>query len=185
MRKLTILVDMDDTIEDLLTPWLEHLNKKYGTNVRRYDVSDWNLTKAFPLLTARQVYAPLYDDTLWRNVIPIDGAKEALHRLMRDGHDIYIVTSSNYQTLSVKMEEVLFKYFPFLSWDNVIIASNKQIINGDVMIDDGVHNLIGGGYIKLLFDAPHNREFDAEGNGMIRVYNWGQIYTMLCAIAEV
>ena len=28
------------------------------------------------------------------------------------------------------------------------------------MIDDGIHNLIGGEYKKILFDAPYNRSFD-------------------------
>jgi hypothetical protein len=43
------------------------------------------------------------------------------------------------------------------------------MIRGDVLIDDGIHNLEGGDYKKILFTAAHNRNYDAEANGMIRV----------------
>ena len=73
------------------------------------------------------------------------------------------------------MEDLLFRWFPFITWDQVIIAKRKQLIRGDVLIDDGIHNLEGGEYIKILMTAPHNRSYDAEGNGMIRVNSWKEI----------
>ena len=111
----------------------------------------------------------------WKTVEPIPGAAEALQRLMRDGHDVYIVTATTYRSVPEKMDDLLFRYFPFLSWDQVIITRNKQMIRGDVLIDDGIHNLEGGDYAKILMTAPHNRDYDAKANGMIRVENWDQI----------
>ena len=40
---------------------------------------------------------------------------------------------------------------------------------------DGVHNLEGGDYAKILVTAPHNIDYDAEANGMIRVKDWDEI----------
>ena len=77
------------------------------------------------------------------------------------------------------MEDLLFKWFPFLSWDQVIITFRKQLIKGDVLIDDGVHNLEGGDYKKILMTAPHNRNYDAEAHGMIRVHNWDEILQVI------
>ena len=111
MRHLTILVDMDDTIENLAEAWVAYLN--------------------------------------------------ARHKLIADGHTVLIVTTSNYQTLAAKMEQVLFHYFPFLTWNDVIITAHKQLIKGDVLVDDGIHNLEGGDYFKILMTAPHNRNYDA------------------------
>lgn len=37
MKKLTILIDMDDTLEDLLGAWVSYLNTQYGTNVHKED----------------------------------------------------------------------------------------------------------------------------------------------------
>ena len=55
---------------------------------------------------------------------------------------------------------------------------------GDVMIDDGQHNLIGGTYKGFLMTAPHNRNYDAEANGLIRVNNWPEIYELIRRMAE-
>ena len=83
------------------------------------------------------------------------------------------------------MDDLLFRRFPFISWDQVIITSRKQLIKGDVLIDDGIHNLEGGDYIKILMTAPHNRDYDAEGNGMIRVHNWKQIKEVIDQLSGV
>lgn len=184
MRKLTILVDMDDTIEYLLKEWVEWLNARHGLNVSVDDVRCWNIAEAFPELTAEQVYDPLYYHELWMRVKPMPDAQEVLKKLIEDGHEVYITTSSNYSTIATKITWVLFRYFPYICWDHVIVAAKKQMIRGDVMVDDGPHNLEGGDYEKLLMNAPHNRDYDEKSHGMTRVFNWSEIYDEICAIAD-
>lgn len=139
MRQLKILVDMDDTIEYLLFAWVDCLNKRYGLSVKYSDIHEWNICTAFPTLTAEQVYAPLVEDDFWTTVEPIPDASEVLQWAMEQGHEVYIVTASAYETIKSKMENVLFKYFPFISWKNVFIAHHKQMIRGDILIDDAPH----------------------------------------------
>lgn len=167
-KKLTILVDMDDTIENLLVHWVAMLNELYGTSVDVENVRSWFLQEAFPELTQEQVYAPLKTDELWLRVTPKPDAQEYLKRLRDDGHEIFITTSSAYQTVPVKMERVLFRYFPGITWSQVILASTKQMIRGDVMVDDGPHNLEYGAYYKILMDAPHNRNYTPQAYGVCR-----------------
>ena len=97
---------------------------------------------------------------------------------------LYIVTASLYQTLPEKMDEVLFRYFPYISWDHVIVTHNKHLIHGDVLVDDGPHNLSGGSYRKILFEAPHNREFDETSIGAMRARSWEEVYGIISAMAE-
>lgn len=172
---MRILIDMDDVLENFSEAWINALNEEYGTDVDVNEARDWKMEKSFPDLTPAQIYAPLYDDAFWLTVRPIPGASEALERLIAEGNEIYVVTASNYTTLKTKMEDVLFRFYPFLDWRNVIVAYRKQMICGDVLIDDGPHNLVGGDYVKILYDAPHNRDFDAEGNGVIRAGSWDEI----------
>lgn len=176
---MKILVDMDDVLENLSEAWIGYLNNEYGTDVDRDTVRDWDMRLSFPDLTPAQIYAPLYDDEFWLTVRPIPGAAEALEKIIADGHEVYVVTASNYTTIKTKMEEVLFKYYPFLDWRNVIVAYNKQMIRGDVMIDDGPHNLVGGDYGKILLDAPHNRNFDEKSYGVFRAKNWDDVLHIL------
>lgn len=53
------------------------------------------------------------------------------------------------------------------------------MINADVLVDDGVHNLENGNYIKILVSASHNASYDAKVNGMYRVNNWEEIYKLI------
>ena len=183
-KTFTILVDMDDTIEYLLREWLNWLNTRYARDVHEEDINDWNIMLAYPGLTDTQVYAPLFFEELWKRVKPMPDAVEYLKLLHDEGHEIYIVTSSNFHTIEMKLTEVLFKNFPFIDEDHVIVARKKQMIRGDIMIDDGPHNLIGGEYIKILMTAAHNRGFDAKANGMIRVHNWSEIYTIISGMGR-
>lgn len=85
-----------------------------------------------------------------------------------------MVTASGYRTCKTKVERLL-ELFPFLDWEHIIITSNKQMVRGDVLIDDGPHNLVGGEYFKILFDRPHNRSFDHVANDTLRVSTWEEI----------
>lgn len=183
-NKLTILIDMDDTIEDLVCKWVELLNHRYNLSVSKDDIVDWNISTFFPTLTKDEVYSVLDEDELWANVQPKVGAVEYVKRLVDDGHNVFICTSSGYKHLRSKMDLVLFKYFPYLTWSNVIITSNKQMVRADILIDDGVHNLIGGSYFKILMNSPNNSSYDAKSNGMIRVYNWKEAYFCACAYVQ-
>lgn len=184
MKPLTIFIDMDDTIEYLLKGWVDWLNAKHGTDVDWTSIRTWDMTKAFPTLNKMQVYEPLYVDDFWDWVKPIPYATEMIHQLIVDGHKVFIVTASTYETLAAKMDKVLFRYFPYLTFDNVIVTSNKQLLNGDVLIDDGIHNLVGGSYAKLIMDAPHNRGFDEKAYDMRRVHSWEEIYPLICEMAK-
>lgn len=176
---MTILVDMDDTIENLSEIWVSYLNEKYGLSVNLDDVNDWNMAKFFPDIKPSAVYEALNDRELWEKVTPLPGAQDALLKLKEDGHEVYIVTSSYFTTVEAKVLEVLEKYFPFIPWNHVIICSNKQMIRGDVMIDDAPHNLIDGDYIRIMPTAPHNRGFNAAAHGICRVDSWEETLELI------
>ena len=176
---MTILVDMDDTIEQLLAALVRKANERFRRSVTVDEITDWTIVCAYPGLEKRQILELMYEPGFWDTVEPVPGAADALKYLMDEGHQVYIVTATEFENVPAKMERVLFRYFPFLSRDQVIITGNKQMIRGDVLIDDGIHNLEGGEYRKILFTAPYNKDYDAEANGMIRVHNWDEILRVI------
>ncbi len=171
---MRILVDMDDTIEFLLQELVKRTNRKYHQNVSAEDVKDWAIAPAFEGLTKQQILETADEPGFWRSVKPVPGAAEALKHFMDEGHEVYIVTASEMKDLKDKMQDLLFRCFPFLSWSQVIVTCHKQLIRGDVLIDDGIHNMEGGEYRKILFTAPYNRDYNAEANDMIRVDTWDE-----------
>lgn len=184
MKRLTILIDMDDVLEDLVGCWISELNRKHGTKVTIEDVTDWKIAKFFPTLSSEELYEPLFDPNMWSRLEAMPNAPETVKRLVDDGHTIRVVTATHYGTVLPKMKRFLSMY-PFLKWEDVIIASDKSLIAGDVIIDDAPHNLeTSKCRIKLLFDRPHNRKYPAEANGMCRVKTWAQIQSRIEKIIE-
>ena len=180
---MRILVDMDDTIEMLIEELVKRTNRKYHQHVAVEDVKDWAIAPAFEGLTKQQILDTADEPDFWRSVKPVPGAAEALKHFMDEGHEVYIVTATEMRHVKDKMQDLLFRYFPFLTWSQVIITCHKQLIRGDVLIDDGIHNLEGGEYRKILFTRPYNLHYDAEANGMIRVNTWDEIAAIIDSMA--
>lgn len=176
---MTILVDMDDTIEQLLEAWVKRANEKYHRNVSVDEITGWNVSAPYTGISREEIYGVIYEPGFWAGVKPMPGAAEALKHFMDEGHQVYIVTATEIEHVEEKMKQLLFRYFPFLCWKQVIITGRKQMIRGDVLIDDGIHNLEGGSYRKILFSAPHNRSYDAEANDMIRVHGWDDVVRII------
>lgn len=175
----TICIDMDDTIEDLLPAWLKWLSGEYHLERTVDDVTGWDILGLFPFLTPEQIYAPLFSADFWKNVKPKEDAIYYIKKLIEDGHDVYVCTASHYSSVDHKMREVLEKHFPFIDYRHIIVAYNKQMIKCDIMIDDGIHNLVGGDYLKILYNAKHNAMCDCESEHIRRASSWEEIYNIV------
>ncbi len=182
MKKLIILCDADDTIEELSFHWIEELNRKHHKTVKKEDIKTWDMLSAYPDLTEEEVFAPIHRKEFWDQITPIENSGYYLQKLLEDGHDLYIVTATNYKTSDAKVAKLL-ELFPFLKDKNIIVSHNKQLIQGDVLIDDGVHNLLNGNYAKLLFHQPNNAAFDEKSYDITRVFSWEEIYETICQMA--
>jgi len=183
MKHLKVLCDADDTIENLMEPWANAINNKFKVSVNWRDIDCWNVSKFFPMLTREQVYSPIYDNVFWESIEPMPGAEKFIHSILNDGHELYIITATNYQTCGSKIKKIL-EMFPELKWENFIIATNKQLVNGDILIDDAPHNLVGGSYRKVLFDRPHNHKFNEKEAGIKRVFTLEEAYWEVRKLAE-
>ena len=181
---ITILIDIDDTVEDLLGAWCKCLNEKYNLSVHPEEVTDWDIAKFFPTLTKEQVFEPLHTEHFWKTVEPKDEAVKYVKQLIDDGFNVYLCTTTDYRNVKPKFEYIIMKHFPFISWQQVIVAGRKQMIKADFLIDDGVHNQEGGDYIKILVSTPHNRGYDAKANGMVRSENWKFTYDTVISLAK-
>lgn len=176
---LTILTDIDDVLNNLCSAWCEWLNKEYDTSISADDVTEWDISKFFPALSKEQVFEPLHIDSFWETVkVRLDAIKY-VKKLFDEGYDIYLCTSTDYRNIKIKYELLIEKYFPYIGWNHVIVVHNKQMVKADYLIDDAPHNLEGGSYKKLLFTAPHNKNYNAELNGIVRVNNWREIYEII------
>lgn len=188
--KIIICVDMDDTIENLIETWIEELNIKYNKSYSIEDIKEWDVTKCLDL-TEDEIFSVLGDNNLYDKILPYEDAQYYLEKLNSDNRfEIYIMTNTYYKVFSYKIENVLFKYFPFLKSNQIICISNKQLVNCDVLIDDYDLNLINGVYDKILISKPYNvscitkdinniKKRDCKPSIIKRTDNWKDIYNYI------
>ena len=185
-KDITILVDMDDVLTDLITPWINMINKKYNINRSISSVTEWHLNNIFKkeinngLFTRDDIYNILYEHELWDNVKPIKDAQKSLKYLYDAGYNVIICTATDYKIAQYKFDNCLLKYFPFINKKDIIITDRKELVRGDILIDDSADNILKFPGYGILFDKPHNKKLLTDNyNNKIRAKDWVDIMSII------
>ena len=176
MKIRTIAVDIDDVLIGLLDAWLDYLNNKHNLSVKRDMVINWDMHRVYPTLTDEELYGVLKEPEFWESVTPLRYARPYLYKLYKENYKIILVTASHYSTLVPKFDLVLFAYFNFLNYKDVIVCNDKYLIDADVLIDDNPENFVGFKGYKILVTAPYNTTcskdfYDYRVNNLKEAYN--------------
>lgn len=168
MKKITILLDLDDVLNNQNEVWVNALNQKYGRHVSVEDIADWDMRLAFPGLSDEELYGPAYRGDLVGNMIAAEDAATYTNMWYENGHDLYVVTSTSAENAEAKIQW-LFKNYRWFDRDRFIMCHHKNLIFGDVLIDDAPHNLkdmkwtgANPNCVCVCMDKPWNRGAENE-----------------------
>ena len=174
-RKITLLIDQDDVLAEYISGVTEAYNAKYGTNKKASDCITWNLYNIF----GEEVDTVMHEPELFRHLKPVVHALEVFERLYKSNlFEMYIVTAA--QSCSVEAKHQWLKEFmPYFPHERVIICRKKNMIRGDFLLDDGMHNIedfstTGG--TPIIFERPHNVDC---GEHYYRVKNWLEFESLI------
>lgn len=187
MQKVFV-TDMDDVLNELLDSWLLFLNTKYQCNVKREDVVDWDMAKAYPNLTPDQIYGVLREEALWKHVRPKYDAIFYINKIRALGIKVLVATASSYNTIQTKVVNALLPYFEF-SFKDIIMISDKSLLRCDWIVDDYHENIKNSQGVRILFNAPYNKDCNPSYYDY-RVDNWERIYgivesQVVCKATEI
>ena len=177
-NRLTILVDWDDVLNDLMPKALEMLNASRGTSYTLESFPEFDFSKYLPEADSNALHTLFLSNDLWKALRPTNGSQETLKRMMEDGHEVLIVTSTHFSNIAWKMEW-LERYFPFVRWDQVIVTSRKDKVRGDWLIDDNPHHIKRHPYGRVCIDKPWNRWLNDDVYDIIRVKNLSEAYAAI------
>ena len=174
-QKQTILIDLDNVLNNLQSIWLSLYNTKYNDNISCNDITSWDITKFVKPEAVEDIYELLKTPNLFSELVqPKPGSIEAT-QILSKYYDLYIVTACTYPQNIVEKFKWIEKYYPHISLDNIITAKNKSLIVGDYIIDDYHNNLISSKCnTKILFSMPHNMFCEIDDD-IIRVSTWDEI----------
>lgn len=165
-NKPILLVDLDDTITDLVTDWIRIYNETYGDNLKVENVTEWNIGKF--TLVGEKMYDILKNPNLFKNVKIRTGATETLE-WANEYFNIQIVSATSPYTYLDKANWVK-EHLPFLA-DSFSAIIPKYLLKGDIMIDDKPDNLEYFDGLSIVFDRPWN----SDNKKYLRVKDWETI----------
>lgn len=177
---MIIYLDMDETLVNLVDPWLEYLNSKAGTDFSRKNTTAYSVEQSFEdKLSRTAIFKPFKTKGFWVNLPPFVGAIPFVEQLHKD-HTVYLATIPALgKVCAYEKEKWMAKHLPFLTRDRLILCHHKYLLRGDILLDDNPKYLSNFTGKRLLFDKPWNRNdqllkegFDPER--FIRIHSYGE-----------
>ncbi len=190
--KPIIVVDIDDVISDSAVAFIEHSNKRWGTNLTIDDYKEhwaemWKISHEETHGRALEYHAAGHHSAY----LPILGAKEALEQLKRNFKLVIITTRRS--SISQLTNEWIKKYYSDIFDDIVFTGFFDQLKKGSVrltkgelvknigakyLIDDQLRHIEAAsklGITCLLFgNYPWNKA-GALPENVTRVINWEEV----------
>lgn len=141
MKKLTILIDIDSIVANLSDDWFGAYNKEYDDNLHMSKADLWHTHQIVKPECGKQIYDYITPE-LVRNLKPLDGAVETVNNLKEDGHRIVFVTAvfRPEENSNARVQWIM-EHFPWATIYDFFIGGPKDLVKGDVFIDDAPHNL--------------------------------------------
>lgn len=171
---MRILLDIDYCIAPLHDEWLKRYNRDFDDNLTSEQITEWNMEKFVKPECGKYIYSYLSAPDLYDDMTPSPASITAVALLNAYGYDVRFVTSG------VSQSKINFLYrHNFINSDkDFVIAADKSLIIGDVLVDDYDENLRTFRGAGILFDAPHNRHAKVG----YRIYNWIQAVDTILTI---
>jgi 5'(3')-deoxyribonucleotidase len=171
------IVDIDGVLAEQVTPMLEILNPQLGLNLTKEDITVYD-QKVGDIDIGEWLRRKMTDPD-WIVELPlIPFAAEGVAVLRNIGK--VMIATSRPKLGCWATEEWLTRNQIFV--DGLMFTPNKELLPGDVLIDDSPQNIIMFGRTEgfgLLFDQPWNRNFDFADPEIKRVYGWKNIIDLL------
>ncbi len=155
---MRILLDMDEVLAKTVYRWVELYNEEWGDDLEFHEVKSWAVHHWVKPECGERVYEILDRPGFFCDVPVYENADLAVRNLVDAGHDVVIVTATPKSSWNAFPEkrEWLKRNFPFVPEKNLISAHRKDLIVGDILCDDGLHNLVDFPGISVCMERPWN-----------------------------
>jgi len=173
---MVILMDVDEPIFMLTKRWVALYNQDSGDNLNWRDVVRWPIEEFVRPDYMVRIFDYLKKPELYEGIEVTPGAQEGIELIRSAGHRIVYTTAGLSPT---KFDELIRR--GFLPSDrskaekDYIVSRDKNLIRGDLLVDDGFHNVVSFPGRAILFDAPHN----AQETWKDRAIGWDGVLQLL------
>ena len=189
-----IYLDIDDTLADHTSEFVNYINEKYKINLNKNELKDHDcrnlLFSKFNLHS--EIFREFHKSSNFKKINPMDGSLSIITDISKF-HNLFLITGRPFDLKDVT-ENWVSNFFPncfsnlYITQqfpnDGEIKGPNKleicQKLKCSIAIDDDpltALKMANDGMSVLLFDQPWNK--DIEHEKITRVFNWQQINNLL------
>ena len=173
--RMTTALDVDDVLLECVPYAIKLANEKYNFDppLTIHEVDRWG-----KLGTRADVIFEFFTEEFFRTQPVIEGAREFVRKLSKMT-EVFICTSVYPQFMSIRAEMIM-KEFPEIPPENIYMASRKDKLNVDFLLDDGMHNVFkSNASYPILMRRPWNQ----KATGMLAVNNYDEFLKLVEVIS--
>lgn len=169
-----VLIDMDDCINCFTDHLLKVYNQRTGADLKTSDIREWNLQKYI----GDYGMSIFREEGFFENIPEKNGSVSVLKDLiMSRDYDVYVITACGSNQELEEKYHWFEKYLPEFNRNRIIRCKEKELIHGDVLIDDNPDNLKKcRPFMKtVVYDMPTNQDV----TDMIRIHSLKDVVPLL------
>lgn len=165
-------LDVDDVLFPCISYAMEKCNKKYNITppLKESEFTQWGKAGKRTDIVLEEFKNPQF----FAEQPVFAGAKEFIQKLSKIA-EIYIVTA----VPGIAMDKRFLRLreeFPEIPEDHIIMASCKNVVELDVLLDDGAHNILA---TKAKYPVLFRRPWNQNITGVLAVNNYDEFLILL------
>ena len=175
--RLSTALDVDDLLLECIPYAISLANEKYKFDppLTVHEVNRWGRTGT----RADVIFEFMDDPRFFENQPVIKGAKEFVRKLSRMT-EIFVSTAVWPEYMTLRFQRIL-KEFPEIPQDHILMGSRKDMIDVDILFDDGMHNVLNS---NAAYPILMRRPWNQEATGILSVNNYDEFLKLVEIIAN-
>ena len=148
---MKIIIDLDSTVADLMTPWLAAINEVHAGTYGELTIQDcrsWNVASLHPI--GKEVYSYLNMPGLFLRLKPLEGAIEALRKSYENRDDHYVISDAVSSEAAYEKLRWTETYLPWIPSRKTHIINTQRAYTSKVEVARLIQPQLA------LEDAPHH-----------------------------
>ena len=174
--------DIDDTIADGVSYFVDKLNDYFNMNIKVEDVNG-SLCDTFNIPQSEiDKFFSAFGDEIFKNLNILPNSVDYINELYDKGHKIIIITA---RPLEVKNTTVKWLELKGVKYHELIFDEEKSVIAKEkgikIFVDDTkkiVESMKDVGITPIFMDIPKNKNISTS-DGVYRAKDWKEIYFLI------
>ena len=183
-----IIIDFDEVICD--NQFMQSYNEFFNTNKKPSDFEGYYIDASIKDPEQKRAFGEyLVARNFYRGAVLKPGVKEVITELAKQ-YDVYICTAYYMDYVRDLSGKVLAQKYEFIAREmpdfnmaKILFTNSKNVVVGDIMIDDNLNNLLTNkSYQKLLFTTDNNKRYtedELRAHNVVRVNSWEDVKNLL------